>query len=102
MLEETIKSVKTAEQKAEETVREVKRQAEEMIDQAKADAFEQKEQKISEVNKTVQEEMAKAVTAGEELLNISMIEVEKEIEILKADASQKENVAVELLIAELI
>lgn len=102
MLEETIKAVKAAELKADETVENASGQAEEIIAKAKTDAAAQKQQELDDANKTAQEEMHKAVADGAKSREFSLTGLEQEIAALKADASRKEAAAVQLLIAELI
>ena len=102
VLEETLKSVKAAEAKAEEIIREADVQAATVLDEAKAKAQAMREETAQRVRSLSQETTQAARTEGGRQLEAAAQEAGKEIEALKELIVPKKPEAVEAVISALV
>ena len=102
MLEETLKSVRTAEEKAEEMIRAADAKAASVLEEAKAKAQALKEETAQKVRSLSQEMTRADETEGSRQLEEAAREAGKEIEALKELIIPKKPEAVEAIISALV
>lgn len=102
MLEDTLKSVKEAEAKAEETLREAESKAASVLEEAKAKAQAMKEETQQKVKLEAQELQTQVQELGSRQMEEAAKDAQREIEALKELIAPRKKEAVEAVIASLV
>lgn len=102
MIEETVRAVKDAESKADQTVTEAKARASDIVRSARAEADQIRDDAQKEAGKKYEERMARARAVGEASLSDADRQMQKEAEDLKAGCVSKEDAAVDRVIQKLL
>lgn len=102
MVQETIRAVKEAEEKAEKKLQETKARCDGILAKAREDAAAAKDEAKKEASGQADAAMRQAQAKGQEILDESLKLAEKEIAALKALAGEKEERAVGVVISELV
>lgn len=102
MLEDTLKSVKEAEAKAEETVRAADSQAASILEEARAKAKAMKEETQQNIRLRAQELQTQIQESGDRQMEEAAREAQKETEALKELIAPRKEEAVEAVIASLV
>lgn len=102
MIEETVRAVKDAEAKADQTVTEAKARASDILRNARAEADQIRSDAQQEAGRKYEERMARARSEGEASLVEADRQMQKEAEELKAGCVPKEGAAVDSVIRKLL
>ena len=99
MVEETIRSIRETEKKADEIVRSAEEKSRETAEATKEQALRTADQIIKDARGQAAEVSVHAKQAGDRAEANALAETEKEVEALKASALGREKEAVELVIS---
>lgn len=102
MVEETIQTIRETEAKADSILREAQQQSEKILEEATKKAAILKEEKLQAAKTQAEQSLEHARAKGIVLQNQSADDVEDAVKALKADALQKQEAAVSLVISKLI
>ena len=102
MVQETIRAVKEAEDKAEKKLQETKAQCDGILEKAKEDASKTLEAAKKDAAGQAEAAMGQAQAKGQEILDESLKMAEKEIAALKTLSAEKEEKAVSTVISQLV
>ena len=99
MVEETIRSIRETEKKADEMVKAAQEKSREMMDDAKAQASSTAEAILKDARDKALEVSERAKEAGKQAEAAALAETEKEAQNLKTSALGREKEAVDLVIS---
>ncbi len=102
MLEETLKTVKEAEETAGKKLQEAEEQAARILEEAKAAAKEMKAQTLAECKSLVTDQEAKVNADGEIRKNEAKKQMETEIESMRQSALNREQEAIQAVLDHLV
>lgn len=102
MVEETIKTIKETEAKAEEIIKNAEAKSAEILEKAAKDAKQLKSQAVTEANTKADADMKAAIEIGERDASEALADVEAEIQKLREAAKSKEDETIASVIADLI